>query len=190
MLDGATGALADRQFRDLPQLLRAGDLLVFNDTRVIAARLFAFKPSGGRVEIFLERPLDGATALVQARASKPLRPAMELQSRGGIVRVVEKRGDLWEVELPEPALEFFERWGEVPLPPYIRRAPDAADRKRYQSIFARKRGAVAAPTASLHFDDALARRARARAACSAPSSRCTSARARSSRCAPMRSRRT
>lgn len=154
-LDGASGALADRHIRDFPSLLRAQDLLVFNDTRVIPARLHALKESGGRVEVMLERPLEGHTALVHARASKPLRPGMPLSSRGGALRVVEKRADLWVIELPEPALPFFERYGQVPLPPYIRREPDAADIQRYQSIFARRQGAVAAPTASLHFDEAL-----------------------------------
>jgi S-adenosylmethionine:tRNA ribosyltransferase-isomerase len=154
-LDGATGVLADRQMRELPQLMAPGDILVFNDTRVIPARLFAVKDSGGKVELLLERPLAGRQALVHARASKPLRPAMSIESRGGTVNIVEKRGDLWVIELPEPALAFFERFGQMPLPPYIRREPDAADSTRYQSVFARKQGAVAAPTASLHFDDAL-----------------------------------
>ena len=154
-LDGATGALADRQIRELPELVSPGDLLIFNDTKVIPARLFAIKESGGKVEMLLERPLDTHTALVHARASKPLRPAMELQSRGGIIKIVEKRGDLWVVELPEAALPFFERYGQMPLPPYIRREPDATDSSRYQSVFARKHGAVAAPTASLHFDQPL-----------------------------------
>jgi S-adenosylmethionine:tRNA ribosyltransferase-isomerase len=154
-LDGATGALADRQMRELPQLVSPGDLLIFNVTKVIPARLFALKESGGKVELLLERPLEGLQALVHARASKSLRPAMSLQSRGGEIRIVEKRGDLWVVELPETALTFFERFGQMPLPPYIRREPDAADSTRYQSLFARKHGAVAAPTASLHFDEAL-----------------------------------
>jgi S-adenosylmethionine:tRNA ribosyltransferase-isomerase len=154
-LDGASGAIADRQMLDLPGLLQPGDLLVFNDTRVIPARLFALKDTGGRVELLLERPLDGVTALVHARASKPLRPAMRLQSRGGPIRMLEKRGDLWLVELPEAPLAFFERFGQMPLPPYIRREPDAGDAARYQSVFARRDGAVAAPTASLHFDARL-----------------------------------
>ncbi|MBC8027821.1 MAG: tRNA preQ1(34) S-adenosylmethionine ribosyltransferase-isomerase QueA [Steroidobacteraceae bacterium] len=161
-LDGATGACADSSFRDLPQLLRDGDLLVFNDTRVIPARLFAIKDTGGKVELLLERPLDGKRALVHAQASKALRPAMDITSRGGTIRMVEKRGDLWVVELPEPALGFFETYGQMPLPPYIRREPDAADSVRYQSIFARRSGAVAAPTASLHFDDALLAQVQAR----------------------------
>jgi len=154
-LDGATGALADRQMRELPQLVAPGDLLVFNDTKVIPARLFALKESGGKVELLLERPLDSRSALVHARASKPLRPAMLLQSRGGDIKITEKRGDLWVVELPEAPLAFFERYGQMPLPPYIRREPVAADSTRYQSVFARRQGAVAAPTASLHFDERL-----------------------------------
>jgi S-adenosylmethionine:tRNA ribosyltransferase-isomerase len=163
-LDGATGALSDRQFRELPEFIDAGDLLVFNDTRVIPARLYALKDSGGKVELLLERPLEGAQALVHARASKPLRPAMLLESRGGTIRILEKRGDLWTVELPEAALGFFERYGQMPLPPYIRREPDAADSTRYQSVFARRKGAVAAPTASLHFDAPLLTQITARGA--------------------------
>ena len=155
VLDGRTGHVSDRMFRDLPDFLRAGDLLVFNDTRVVAARLVGFKPSGGRVEIFLERPMGEREALVQLRASKAIREELEIATVGGSVRVVAKHEDLWQVALPAPALEFFERWGEVPLPPYIRRAPEVADRERYQSIFAEHAGAVAAPTASLHFDAAL-----------------------------------
>jgi S-adenosylmethionine:tRNA ribosyltransferase-isomerase len=92
---------------------------------------------------------------VHGRASKPLKPGMLLQSRGGSIRVIEKRGDLWLVELPEPALGFFEQYGQMPLPPYIRRDPDSSDVTRYQSVFARRQGAVAAPTASLHFDSEL-----------------------------------
>lgn len=156
MLEGSSGALADRSVRDLPECLRPGDLLVLNDTRVVAARLAGTKPSGGRVEILLERALEGSEALAQLSASKPIRPGLEVATPGGAVRVLDREGDLWRVRLPQPALEFFERWGEVPLPPYIRRAPDASDRERYQSIFARVSGAVAAPTASLHFDAELA----------------------------------
>jgi len=161
-LDGSTGALADRSIRDFPDLLREGDLLVFNDTRVVAARLVGFKPSGGRVEIFLERAVGEREALAQLRASKPIREELEIATEGGAVRVVAKEGDLWKVALPGQALEFFEKWGEVPLPPYIHRTPDASDRQRYQSIFARHAGAVAAPTASLHFDDELIRKIEAR----------------------------
>lgn len=158
-LDGATGALSDRQMRDLPEFLAAGDLLIFNDTRVVPARLYAVKDSGGKVEVLLERPLPSGSgthlALVHARASKPLRADMPLQCSGGTLRVIEKRGDLWVIELPEPALAFFEHHGQMPLPPYIHREPDASDAERYQSVFARRQGAVAAPTASLHFDEPL-----------------------------------
>lgn len=164
VLDGATGGMADRGMGDLPGYLKAGDLLVFNDTRVVAARIVGSKPSGGRVEIFLERvkPAEtagrGREALVQLRASKPVREGLEIATAGGVVRVLGREDELWRVETPGDALEFFEAWGEVPLPPYIHRAADASDRERYQSIFAREKGAVAAPTASLHFDAALVAR--------------------------------
>ncbi|HKT74112.1 MAG TPA: tRNA preQ1(34) S-adenosylmethionine ribosyltransferase-isomerase QueA [Steroidobacteraceae bacterium] len=153
------GSLRDQTVRDLPGLLNPGDLVVLNDTRVVAARVHGTKPSGGRVEIFLERvlvPADGREALVQLRASKPMRPGLEILTPGGPLKVVHRQEDLWCIECPGPALEFFEQWGEVPLPPYIRRQAHDEDRQRYQSIFARERGAVAAPTASLHFDAALA----------------------------------
>jgi S-adenosylmethionine:tRNA ribosyltransferase-isomerase len=155
VLDGVSGTRRDRSVRDLPLELRPGDLLVVNDTRVVAARLIGHKPSGGRVEIFLERTLAGRQALAQVAASNPIRPALEVATAGGVVRVLAREADLWRIELPAPALEFFERFGETPLPPYIRRTPQALDRERYQSIFAREAGAVAAPTASLHFDAAL-----------------------------------
>ena len=155
VLDAATTALLDTTIRQLAELLRPGDLLVFNDTKVVAARLLGRKPTGGRVEILLERPLDECTALAQLGASKPIRPGLRVETAGGEVEILDQREALWRVRLPGPALDFFERWGEVPLPPYIHRVPDAADRERYQSIFARDSGAVAAPTASLHFDAKL-----------------------------------
>jgi S-adenosylmethionine:tRNA ribosyltransferase-isomerase len=127
---------------------------VFNDTRVLPARVPARKLSGGRIELFLERPLAGARALVQLRDSKSLRPGMSLQTAGGLVRLIERRPPFWEVELPAEAVAFFDAHGQVPLPPYIDRAADAADRERYQSLLARVPG-VAAPTASLHFDEPL-----------------------------------
>jgi S-adenosylmethionine:tRNA ribosyltransferase-isomerase len=150
-----TGSCRDAWMRDLPQLLRPGDLLVFNDTRVVPARIHGAKPSGGRVEILLERALEASEALAQLRASKPIRPGLEIATAGGSVQVLDAEADLWRIRLPEPALGFFERWGEVPLPPYIDRPPAALDRERYQSVLARTPGAVAAPTASLHFDAPL-----------------------------------
>jgi S-adenosylmethionine:tRNA ribosyltransferase-isomerase len=166
VVDGAEASLGPQQTRpnlrdctmnDFPDLLRPGDLLVFNDTKVVAARLAGTKPSGGHVEIFLERAVGTDEALVQLRASKPIREGLEVQTAGGVVRVLHREDDLWRVGFPGPTLEFFEQWGGVPLPPYIHRAPDSTDRERYQSIFARVRGAVAAPTASLHFDSKLIR---------------------------------
>ena len=145
----------DRLILDFPSLLDPGDLLVFNDTRVIAARVMGTKPTGGRVEIFLERVLADGTALVQLRAGKPIRPGLEITTAGGPVRILGQQHDLWQVRTPGEALEFFETHGAVPLPPYIQRAAEEQDRDRYQSIFARDPGAVAAPTASLHFDAAL-----------------------------------
>ncbi|HUO20547.1 MAG TPA: tRNA preQ1(34) S-adenosylmethionine ribosyltransferase-isomerase QueA [Steroidobacteraceae bacterium] len=155
VLEGAAGALVDATVAELPAYLAPGDLLVFNDTRVVAARLRGHKPTGGAVEIFLERPLGGTEALAQVSASKPVRAGLAIATAGGEVRVLARENDLWRIALPGEALDFFERWGEVPLPPYIQRAPRADDRERYQSLFARERGAVAAPTASLHFDAPL-----------------------------------
>src|SRR5690606_32279520 len=158
-LEGTSGALVDRLIADLPQLLRPHDLLVFNDTRVVAARVLGSKPSGGRVEVFLERAAGADRAWVQMRASKAIRPGLVVSTPGGELRVIDKvrtpAGELWEIQTPGDPLAFFEAHGAVPLPPYITRAAADADRERYQSIFARAPGAVAAPTASLHFDDAL-----------------------------------
>ncbi len=162
-LDGA-GGVEDRHMRDLPALLSPGDLLVFNDTRVIPARLFASKPTGGRVELLIERLTGAHSALAHARASKPIRAGTELVVEGGGRLVAgERAGEFLHLESPaELLLGLLERAGHVPLPPYIARADEAADRERYQSVFARVPGAVAAPTASLHFDapllDALAAR--------------------------------
>ena len=148
-------AITDAGIRDLVDLLEPRDLLVFNDTRVIPARLHGHKPSGGAVEMLLERPLAGNLALLHMRASKPLRPGQIVHSAGGDLVVEGREDDLFRVRLPAPAIEFFSAHGEVPLPPYIERTPEAADLERYQSVLARVPGAVAAPTASLHFDDAL-----------------------------------
>jgi S-adenosylmethionine:tRNA ribosyltransferase-isomerase len=162
VLDRETGAISDRRVRQLPDFLAPGDLLVLNDTRVVAARVFGTKPSGGRVELLLERPVGESEALVQLRASKPIREGLEISTPGGRVQVLLREDDLWRVRLPAPALDFFDRWGQVPLPPYILRPASELDQQRYQTIFAREPGAVAAPTASLHFDEALLAQLRAR----------------------------
>jgi S-adenosylmethionine:tRNA ribosyltransferase-isomerase len=155
VLERRAGAPVDRQFIDLPSLLRPEDLLVFNDTRVIPARLQGRKPSGGAVEMLLERALEGRQALLHMRASKPLRPGQLVHTVGGDVTVLGRDEDLFRVQLPAEAIEFFTRHGSVPLPPYISRDADRQDVDRYQSLLARVPGAVAAPTASLHFDAAL-----------------------------------
>lgn len=155
VLESLDGTCADLAMRDLPRLLHPGDLLVLNDTRVVAARLFGHKPSGGRVEILLERGLAADQALAQLSASKPIRPGLQVTTAGGTVRVLAREQELWRIQLPGPALEFFERFGTVPLPPYIHREAAAHDRERYQTVFARAPGAIAAPTASLHFDEPL-----------------------------------
>ncbi len=159
VLDAAQGGgLFDRAIADQPDLLQAGDLLVFNDTRVVPARQPARKPTRGRGELFLERVTAPDEARVQIRGGKGLHDGVALQTGGGPVVVLGRDGELWRVRLPSPALPFFERYGQVPLPPYIARDADADDRERYQSLLARVPGSVAAPTASLHFDAALLER--------------------------------
>jgi S-adenosylmethionine:tRNA ribosyltransferase-isomerase len=161
-LDGATGAMRDLAFDDLPALLRPGDLVVLNDTRVLPARLRGRKASGGACEILLERVLGERRILAQARASKGLKPGARIELPGGASAVtVARRGELHEFELDRDALAYFEAHGSVPLPPYVAREPDDSDRDRYQTVYADVPGAVAAPTAGLHFDhDALAALAR------------------------------
>jgi S-adenosylmethionine:tRNA ribosyltransferase-isomerase len=154
-LDGRSGTCRDLTMRELPSLMRPGDLLVFNDTRVIAARIFGTKPSGGRVEMLLERALGSNEALVQLKDSKAVRSGMPITTAGGDVQILERSAELWRAGFVCDPIEFFEKWGAVPLPPYIKRKAEPSDRERYQSIFAREKGAVAAPTASLHFDRPL-----------------------------------
>ena len=157
-LDGSNGAVADWQFTDLPTLLRPDDLLVFNDTRVIPARLFGEKDSGGRIEVLLERLLSERQVLAQVRASKPPKPGQGLRLDGGVfAKVRARQGEFYEIEfeISEALLTVLERIGHVPLPPYIDRVDANADRERYQTVFARTLGAVAAPTAGLHFDASL-----------------------------------
>lgn len=159
-LDG--GEISDRKFRDLPELLRAGDLLVFNDTRVMPARLLGRKSTGGQVEVLIERVLDTREALAHVRASKSPKPGMLLEIEGGLVLEVLGRQDaLFHVRFPEDDVPAqLERFGHMPLPPYIDRADDSTDRERYQTVYAREAGAVAAPTAGLHFDAAMFERLR------------------------------
>lgn len=156
-LDGATGQTRQHVFRELPGLLAPGDLLVINDTRVLPARLYGNKASGGRVELLLERLTGPNRALVQLRASKTPKPGSWIDVEGDGALVVRGRdGPFFVVESPaEPIAGLFERAGHMPLPPYIERGDEAADRERYQTVYAREQGSVAAPTAGLHFDELL-----------------------------------
>lgn len=154
-LDGA-GNLHDRQFAQLPQLLRPDDLLVFNDTRVIKARLQGRKHSGGKVEVLIERVLDEHRALAHVRASKSPKPGTQLHLADAFdADVVRRDDDLFELVFPAAVLELLETHGSTPLPPYIEHTADEADDQRYQTVYAREPGAVAAPTAGLHFDESL-----------------------------------
>lgn len=157
-MNGATGELGDGMFTNILELLRPGDLLVLNDTKVIPARLLGHKETGGKVEVLVERLLDEHRALGHVRASKSPKPGSRLLLEEGIEAQIEGRdGDLLVLDFSgdTPLLTLLEQQGRIPLPPYIRRADDAADRERYQTVFARAPGAIAAPTAGLHFDEAL-----------------------------------
>lgn len=157
-LDAGTGAIAHHRFRDLLALTRPGDLLVFNDTRVIPARFFGAKATGGRVELLLERVIDDHLAILQIRASKSPKPGTPISLDGGehVVEAVGRQGAFFEVRFPEPGvLAIAHACGHMPLPPYIDREDEIADQERYQTVYARHEGAVAAPTAGLHFDEAL-----------------------------------
>ncbi|GHB22760.1 tRNA preQ1(34) S-adenosylmethionine ribosyltransferase-isomerase QueA [Salinicola rhizosphaerae] len=157
-VDGAAGTLSHQRFPDLLTELEPGDVVVFNDTRVIPARLFGQKASGGKVEMLLERPLDAHRGLAHLRSSKPPKPGTELVFEGDIHAVVEGRRDtLFELRFlgETPLIPLLEQHGHMPLPPYITREDELADRERYQTVYARREGAVAAPTAGLHFDEPM-----------------------------------
>lgn len=153
----AREGLAHRQFPDLKTLLRPNDLLVFNDTRVIPARLFGQKDTGGRVEVLIERLLGSHSALAHVRASKAPKPGTGLRFEGASATMVARHGDLFELVFDgdAPLLDVLSRVGHVPLPPYIDRPDDEQDLSRYQTVYARHPGAVVAPTAGLHFDEPL-----------------------------------
>ena len=159
-LDGNSGALADRSFRDLPSLVGAGDVLVMNDTRVINARMTGRKASGGQIEVLIERVLDAGAArvLAQVRASKSPRAGTRLLLDGNVeAEVLGRAGEFYELRFIDcnDIFALIERAGSVPLPPYITHQADAADATRYQTVYAKTPGAVAAPTAGLHFDEAM-----------------------------------
>ncbi|MEM7431199.1 MAG: tRNA preQ1(34) S-adenosylmethionine ribosyltransferase-isomerase QueA [Pseudomonadota bacterium] len=154
-------SLADRAFADLPSLLRAGDLLVFNDSRVIPARLFGRKSTGGKVEVLIERIESERTAVAHVRASKTPKPASTLEFGNAGATVIERHGDLFRLEFSSDVMALLDDSGEMPLPPYLGRDAESADDERYQTVYASEPGAVAAPTAGLHFDDAMLNETRA-----------------------------
>src|SRR3954470_16947000 len=160
----AAGGLRDLQFTDLPDLVGAGDALVLNDTRVIKARLAGRKASGGQIELFVERLLGPREALVLIRASHPPQAGSDLFIGDVAVKVVARHDDLYEVHFSEEIERTLEKHGNIPLPPYITHAPQAEDAERYQTVYAARPGAVAAPTAGLHFDQAMLERIRAQGA--------------------------
>lgn len=161
LLVARSDSLQDRVFRDLPELLRAGDLLVFNDSRVLHARLFGQKETGGQVEVMVERPVGDHEVMAMIRASKSPKPGSRIRLADAFdVEVVGRAGannEFFQLRFPadDTAVNYIERFGRLPLPPYIEHAADASDETRYQTVYARELGSVAAPTAGLHFDDAL-----------------------------------
>lgn len=157
-LNGQTGELRDRNISDLTQMLNAGDLLVFNNTRVIPARLFGTKLTGGKVEILVERVLEGNQVLAHVRASKSPKPGSSIQvSDDCEFVVIDRQGDLFRLVCRSElsVREILEQYGHMPLPPYINREDSTLDVTRYQTVYAQHDGAVAAPTAGLHFDNEL-----------------------------------
>jgi len=155
-LDGNSGALRDLAFANLPELLDARDLVVLNDTRVIKARLSGTKASGGRIEFFVERILAEHEALGLLRASHPPQPGAQLVIGDGVAAtILGREEDFYRLRFSEPVAAVLERCGSVPLPPYIAHNPGPEDAERYQTVYARHAGAVAAPTAGLHFDQEM-----------------------------------
>ncbi len=151
------GELLDRTIPALTTLLRPGDLLVLNNTQVIPARLYGRKESGGKVEILIERLLNDYEALAQVKASKSPKPGTRiLLDDGPVIGMVARQGDLFQLRaLGRPWMEILDRHGHIPLPPYIDRGDEQLDARRYQTVFAHEPGAVAAPTAGLHFSESL-----------------------------------
>ncbi|MDO6594800.1 tRNA preQ1(34) S-adenosylmethionine ribosyltransferase-isomerase QueA [Neptuniibacter sp. 1_MG-2023] len=157
-LNGDSGELKHGEFRDVLQFIQPGDLMVFNDTRVIPARLFGQKASGGRVEVLVERVLDSKRALTHIRSSRSPKPGSHLILDGGIeAEMVARHENLFELRflVDGNIIDLLEEHGHMPLPPYMKREDQLSDRERYQTVYNRKPGAVAAPTAGLHFDDQL-----------------------------------
>ena len=160
LLEVQAGSLVDRQFKEILSLLKPGDLLIMNDTKVIPARLHGKKSTGGAIELLIERITSNQRAWVQIRASKvpKLDSIVQIHNRNGEsfeAKVVAYDGRFFEIEFPEAILDLLEKFGELPLPPYIEHQPNQVDANRYQTVLAKNPGAVAAPTAGLHFDEAI-----------------------------------
>jgi S-adenosylmethionine:tRNA ribosyltransferase-isomerase len=152
----AHGVLADRWFRDLPTLLRPDDLLVMNDTRVIKARLFGHKDTGGKLELLIERVTSEFEALAFIRASHAPKPGSQIRlADDTVIDVLAKQDDMTLLRFPRPVLGVLDQLGLLPLPPYIEHTPTLEDEARYQTVYANDPGSIAAPTAGLHFDDAM-----------------------------------
>ena len=163
LLQVKDAALIDSAFTDITSLLDAGDLLVFNDTRVLKARFFGVKETGGKVEVLVERVLDSRTVLAQVRASKSPPPGTKINLADAFdVTVGERAGEFYTLSFPDDVIELIDAHGRLPLPPYIEHAADEVDAERYQTVYAREPGAVAAPTAGLHFDQATLDQLRAK----------------------------
>ncbi|MEK6592966.1 MAG: tRNA preQ1(34) S-adenosylmethionine ribosyltransferase-isomerase QueA [Pseudomonadota bacterium] len=163
-LDGVSGTMIDRRFRDIIELVAPGDVMVFNNTRVIKARLAGRKKSGGKIEVLVERVLGGNEVLAQIRASHAPQVGGVLVLADAVeATVVGRQGEFYRLQFENcgNVFELLEHHGAVPLPPYITHAPDAGDEARYQTVYAREPGAVAAPTAGLHFDEPLLAQLRA-----------------------------
>jgi S-adenosylmethionine:tRNA ribosyltransferase-isomerase len=163
-LDGKTGAIADLAFTDFPSLVGEEDAVVLNDTRVVKARLAGRKSSGGKIELFVERALGSHEALALIRASHPPAAGSQVSIENVPVNIEGREGELYKVRFLESIDAVLERFGAVPLPPYIRHAPQAEDAERYQTVYAAVPGAVAAPTAGLHFDEEILNQVKARGA--------------------------
>jgi S-adenosylmethionine:tRNA ribosyltransferase-isomerase len=163
LLQVSGDALLDRAFPDILELLAPGDVLVFNDTRVLKARFFGIKETGGKVEVLIERVLDSRTVHAQVRASKPPAAGSTIRLADAFdVTVRERAGEFFTLVFPDDALQLIEAHGRLPLPPYIEHTADALDEQRYQTVYAKEPGAVAAPTAGLHFDEPLLDKLRAK----------------------------
>jgi S-adenosylmethionine:tRNA ribosyltransferase-isomerase len=159
-MEGSNGALRDTMFADLPRYFKSGDVIIFNDTRVMKARLFGVKESGGKVEVMVERLLDAHRALAVVRASHAPKPGSKLFLADAIqVTVITREHDVYTLRFDHEStvIELLERYGSLPLPPYISRPATETDEARYQTIYAKQPGAVAAPTAGLHFDESMLR---------------------------------